>query len=233
MPLPTLNTPKYQVTIPSSKKVTTFRPFLVKEQKILLMALESNDSKQILSSMCEIIKNCVDDIDDPMSLALFDIEYLFAKIRSKSIGEQIEVKVKCRKCEKKNDLLVDLEAIEVVFPEQSSNKIMLTDNLGVILSYPSFSKMNVELQNMKLQDMLGFIANSIETIFDESNVYSRKDFDDQEAMKFVESMTSDQFDKIAAFFKNIPHLHKEVSHTCVFCGETFTVSFEGLQDFFT
>lgn len=233
MPLPTLNTPKYQVTIPSNKKVTTFRPFLVKEQKILLMALESNDSKQVLSAMCEIIKNCVDDIDDPMALALFDIEYLFAKIRGKSIGEQIEVKVKCKKCEKKNDLLVDLDGMEVVFPEQSSNKIMLTDTLGVIMSYPSFNKIDVELQNMNLPDMLRFIANSIETIFDESNVYTRKDFDEQEAARFVESMTADQFQKVSDFFKNTPHLHKEVSHTCKFCGENFTVSFEGLQDFFT
>lgn len=177
MPLPTLNTPKYQVTIPSTKKTTTFRPFLVKEQKILLMALESQDNKQILRAISDIVKNCVDETDDPLKMPIFDLEYLFAKIRSKSVGEQIEAKAKCPKCGKQNNIVVDLEKLEVKFPENSANKIMLSETLGIILNYPSLDKATIDTENAGVEELIRFIAESIETIFDQDNVYSRKDFE--------------------------------------------------------
>lgn len=233
MPLPTLSVPKYQVTIPSTKKVTNFRPFLVKEQKILLMALESADNVQILSAISEIVKNCVDGIEDPMKMAIFDLEYLFAKIRAKSVGEQIDARTKCPKCGKVNAIEVDLDHLEVRFPENSSNKIMLSDTMGMLLNYPSLDKANLDLSRVGTEELIRFIADSIETIFDMENMYSRKDFTTEEAVKFVESMTADQFERVGKFYQSVPHLHKEVVMKCIGCGEETNIEFRGLQDFFT
>ena len=129
MSLPSLGIPKYQLTIPSTKKTVTYRPFLVKEQKVLFMALESNDEKQILAAICATIESCVDGISNAYMMPMFDIEYLFTKIRSKSVGEVVDLKARCNNCQTLNDISMNLDEIEVVFPSGISNKIMLTDKI--------------------------------------------------------------------------------------------------------
>jgi len=233
MPLPTIAIPKYPVVIPSTKKETTFRPFLMKEQKILMIALESKDTKQIFSAMCDILKSCVDGVENPVTMPVFDIEYLFAKVRSKSVGEIIEVKVVCPKCNKKSDISVSLDELEVDFPKGVSNKIMLNENLGVILRYPCLGDALVDTDNMSADRIVDFVCNSVEMVFDDTNTWTRKDFTMQEIMSFVESMNAAQFEQVINFYKNLPQLAKTQKCTCTSCANEFELDFRGLQDFFT
>lgn len=233
MPLPKLDTPKYPIIIPSTKKKTFFRPFLMKEQKILMMALESQNTDQMMAAMCDLVKSCVDNIEDPESMPMFDIEFLFANIRAKSVGENIEVKIKCPKCDKKTETTVNIEEIEVKFPENSSNKIMLTEKMGVIMRYPRIKDAYQNLDSMDGDKIFSFIGNSIESVFDETSVYTRKDFSDEEILQFIESLNGVQFEQIANFYKNLPQLSKTVKYNCIHCKEEITIDFKGLHDFFT
>jgi phage FluMu protein Com len=233
MSLPTLGIPKYKITIPSTKKETTFRPFLVKEQKVLYMALESQDDDQIVSAMCNMIRSCVDGVEHPEKMPMFDVEYIFTKIRAKSVGEMVDLKTKCPKCQKSNDLTINLDELEVKFPENVSNKIMLTDNIGITIRYPCITDAKPNMSNMSVQEVLEFVMSSVENVFDEDNVYTRKDFSAEELQKFVESMTNNQFELIGKFYLNMPVLKKDVECKCVYCQHEFSASFSGLQDFFT
>jgi phage FluMu protein Com len=233
MPLPTLGIPKYRITIPSTKKETTFRPFLVKEQKSLYMALESQNQLQILDAMCGVVSDCVDGLGDTSNMPMFDIEYMFLKIRAKSVGEIIDLKAKCPKCDKYNEINIDLDQIEVKFPENISNKIMLNEKIGIMIRYPSISDANMDMRQMGMEQVLDFVASSIETVFDDLNVYNKKDFTSEEIHKFVESMTSQQFELVSKFYLNIPRIKKDIECTCLHCKHEFTAAFGGLQDFFT
>jgi hypothetical protein len=233
MPLPAIATPKYPIEIPSSKVKTTFRPFLVKEQKILHMALESQDTKQMLLAMSTIIENCVDGIKNVESMPMFDVEYIFLKIRSKSVGESIELKIPCTECKKRNEVVLNLDTVEVVFPEGISNKIMLNDKLGIILRYPALKDSNLNLSDHDISNVLDFICDSVEMVFDETTTYGRKDFTDDEIRKFVESLSTSQFEKIINFYANIPQLNKQMNHVCSACGKDISLDFRGLSDFFT
>jgi hypothetical protein len=233
MPLPVLSVPKYPITIPSSKKTTFFRPFLMKEQKILFMALESSSPDQMFNAICDIVKSCVMDIEAPATMPMFDLEYLFAKIRSKSVGEYIEVKVKCPHCDKTNDSSIDLESAEVKFPEGISNKVMLTDTLGVILRYPSLKDATRDFDNLTADGVVKFVCDSIDVVFDETSTYTRKDFSDSELLSFVETLNTAQFEKISKFYRNLPYLGKTLECKCSSCQKDFSIDFRGLQDFFT
>ena len=233
MPLPTIETPKYPVTIPSSKKKTFFRPFLMKEQKILFMALESENQEQIFHAICDIVKNCVSDVPNPATMPMFDLEYLFTKIRAKSVGEFIEVKVKCPNCQKSMETSVELETVDVEFPSGITNKVMINQSVGIILRYPSLKDTMKDLDNLGADGVVKFICESIESVFDNENVYTKKDFTDQEIGTFVESMNVSQFEEIAKFYKNLPQLKKTVNCNCISCKSDFTIDFRGLQDFFT
>jgi hypothetical protein len=232
MGLPTLNIPKYPITIPSSKKKTRFRPFLVKEQKILFMALESGDEKNMVDAMCDIVSLCVDGVDDPKKMPIFDVEYLFAKIRSKSVGEMVSLKANCPECNHKQDLEVNLDTIEVHFPENQSNKIMLSEDVGILLKYPALNDVNSNIAEMKTESIVDFVCRSIETVFDKDTTYTRKDFTDQEIQKFVDSMNAAQFDKISNFYVNMPNLRKETDCTCAKCNHEYKIVYKGLRDFF-
>jgi hypothetical protein len=233
MPLPKITIPKYPVIIPSSKKKTFFRPFLMKEQKILFMALESKEIDQMFRAMCDIVRNCVDNIEDPETIPMFDLEYIFAKIRAKSIGESVDVVSKCPKCEHGNKLTIEIDSIEVQFPEGITNKIMLNDKLGVMLRYPCLKDAAEDLNSLGANEIISFICNAIDTVFDETTVYSRKDFGSDEIREFVESLNTQQFDAITKFYTNLPQLNKTVPCTCAGCQHEYTVDFRGLQDFFT
>lgn len=233
MPLPTIAVPKYPVTIPSTKKTTFFRPFLMKEQKILFMALESKDAAQMLTSMCDIIKQCVDGVDDVQKLSMFDIEYLFIRIRAKSVGEMVEARIKCPSCEKMTDISINLEELEVVFPENTSNKIMLTDKLGVVMRYPRLSDATKNMDEMSADGIIDFIAESIDMVFDGDEVYDKKDFTKDEIVNFVNSLSTAQFENIGSFYRKTPYLSKTVECKCIFCKNDFKTDFRGLKDFFT
>lgn len=233
MPLPKIATPKYAVTVPSTKKQTTFRPFLMKEQKVLMMALESKSNDDMFRAMCDILTSCVDGVDDPNNMPLFDVEYLFTKVRSKSIGEVIDVRVGCPSCNKKTEIEINLDQLEVVFPENITNKIMLTDKMGIILKYPSLHDAVQNMNDVSSSGVVSFICDSIEGVFDEDQVWGKKDFTKEEIIAFVESMSTGQFEKVTEFYRNIPQLSKTAKCTCMHCSHEFEINFKGLQDFFT
>lgn len=233
MSLPSLGIPKYQLTVPSTKKTVTYRPFLVKEQKVLFMALESNDEKQILAAICATIESCVDGISNAYTMPMFDIEYIFTKIRSKSVGEVVDLKARCSNCQMLNDISMNLDDVEVIFPSGISNKIMLTDKIGITIRYPCPLDANQNISGMNVEQVIDFICGSIESVFDENNVYTKKDFSDEDIRKFVESMSSTQFEIVGKFYTNLPSMKKEVECKCINCGTVFSATFTGMQDFFT
>jgi hypothetical protein len=232
MPLPKIAVPKYTLTIPSNKKKVSYRPYLVKEQKILLMALESDDETQILNAMCNIIRDCFEGVQDPMSLAMFDIEYMFAMLRAKSAGESVELKVVCPACSKENLVSAPIDGLEVKFPENITNKIMLTDTLGIILRYPSMSDAARDIKQMDADGLIEYICSSMDMIFDADQVYPTNEYTPKELKDFVESLNSIQFEKIIEFYANLPKLHKSMPCTCSSCKEKFSIDFNGLKDFF-
>lgn len=233
MPLPKITVAKFPVTIPSSKKKTFFRPFLMKEQKILYMALQSEDIEHMFNAICEIIENCVDGIENTADMPIFDLEYLFMKIRAKSVGEIINVGVKCGNCNKSSKVEVNLETIEVEFPEQISNKIMLTDKMGIIIRYPCMKDAKKRITEMDANTLIDFFCESIESVFDETSVWTKKDFTQDELKQFVESMNPTQVDSLVKFYTNIPELSKKIEFTCNHCQHEQTIDFRRLQDFFT
>lgn len=233
MPLPTIVTPKYQITVPSSKKKLVFRPFLMREQKILYSAMETDDQKQIFDAICRIIVNCVDGDINPETLPMFDLEYIFMKIRSKSVGEIVEVYTSCPKCNARKNLQINLEEVQVKFSEEHTNKIMLDEKLGVLLRYPTFEDSLKNVADMSTAEIMNYVCDSIDMVFDDTTNYSRKDFTSEELRDFVESLNNQQFDKISSFYRSMPRLHKEVDCTCNSCNHDFKVTFEKLSDFFT
>ena len=234
MALPTLNTPTYELSLPSSGEKITYRPFLVKEEKVLLMATEGDDSKAMVRALTQIVENCTLGKIKAENHPLFDLEYIFLKLRGKSIGETVEPTYKAPDCDKPIILKIDLNDVEVVKAEGHTNKIELSDVIGLTMRYPSL-KQAEQAPNMNPDDpnfALDVITDCIESIYDESQVYSAKDHTRQEMETFVENLTQDQFLKIAKFFETMPKLQHITKYVCPCTGENKEVTLTGLQDFF-
>ena len=236
MALPKLNnTPKYDLVIPSTNKTVKFRPYLVKEEKILLLAMETKDTGQALNAVLDTIVACVDDIIDPKSLTTFDIEYMFVKIRSKSVGETSDIGINCSECEHTNKVAVDLQAIEITVPK-ADFMIKLTDDITLEMSYPHFGAMasNKKLTNSTSQteqtfEMIMTVMKAIHTAEERIDL---KDISHKEIEEFIESMTGDQLQKIKVFVDTIPKMTHEVHFNCVKCKHANTYTIEGMQNFF-
>lgn len=232
MPLPKIVAAKFPVTIPSTKKNTFFRPFLMKEQKVLYMAMHGEDVEQMFKAMCDIVESCVEGITNAANMPMFDLEYLFMKIRAKSVGELIQVGVKCAKCDKNNKVEINLDTLEVEFPSDINNKIMISDKMGIILRYPCLEDMKRKVEHNDADSLIQFVCDSIESVFDSTSVWTRKDFTNDEIKEFVESMSGEQIEKVSKFYANIPTLSKKMQHTCQHCQHEQTIDFRRLQDFF-
>ena len=231
MALPSISTPEFQTRIPSSGQEITYRPFLVKEEKILLMALEGGDQREITRSIIKLLRNCIltEDVDAE-KLSTFDVEFLFLKLRGKSVGEVIELKIGHTEseCTHTTDISVNLDAIEVQ-GEVSDGKIMLTDQVGVKLAYPTIdSTLGVDTDSA--DSMFDMITDCIEYIYDQEEVYS--DFTKEELQNWVDQLNQSQFKKITDFFQDMPKLSHKVEWTCEKCGEKDSILLEGLQSFF-
>jgi len=210
MALPTMDFPIYDLEIPSTKKKIKFRPFLVKEEKVLLMALESNDETNIRNAVHDLLKNCITSRIKLENLAIFDLEYIFLNIRAVSVGEIVEINVTCRDDEKTQVRYnLNLTDVKVTFPEGHNNKIMLTDNLGVIMRYPSFNRfVEDQFANKEVTEdtVLDIIAESIDQIFQGDDVFDESTTSPKEFKEFVESLTNAQLEKIQTFFQTSPKL---------------------------
>ena len=236
MPLPKIATPTYELVLPSSNRKIKYRPFLVKEEKVLLIALESNDEKNIREAVVQLLKNCIQSRLKVENLSIFDLEYIFLNIRAVSVGEEVQMKITCSDDgETEVGYNLNLQDVTVNFPEGHSNKIMLTDTTGVIMKYPSFDRF-VESQfaqkDVNEDTVIGIVADSIDQIFQGEEVFDESTTTPKEFVEFVESLTTQQLEKLQKFFETSPRLeHKfKVKNPKTEVVSDYTIS--GLQSFF-
>jgi len=230
MALPKVATPKYSLKLPSNGDTINYRPFLVKEEKILLMAVESEDDRELANAVKTIINNCIESDDvDVQTLPVFDIEYLFLNLRSKSVGETVKLKLKCEKCEHECLVGVNLSDVGVIKTEGHDSKIQLTDDIGVVMRYPTFGML--DSPNMK-ENPLKVVNMCIDKIYDAKTVHEAKDSTDEELSDFVDSLNHLQFEKIQKFFETMPKMQKVINFKCDSCLNENSVTMEKLQDFF-
>ena len=243
MTLPRIAVPKYTLIIPSSGKQVSYRPFLVKEEKILLIAMESDDETQMTTAIQDIIGNCVYDDLDVKSMPMFDIEYIFLQLRAKSKGEIVDLSFDCGKCKKPITVQIDLTKIETTKTKGHNIKIPLADDVGVIMKYPSMEIQNIiNKEKSDVENVFSTITSCIDSIWDKESVYASKDHTQQEINDFLESLPDDSFTKIQKFFDTVPVLKHEFELKCTskngkgkkatICSWKETKTLEGLGSFF-
>ena len=236
MALPTMDLPTYELEIPSTKKKIRYRPFLVKEEKVLLLAIESNDDKNIRDAVLGLLKACIQSRVKIENLATFDLEYIFLNIRAVSVGEIVEMNVTCQDDEETQVRYnLNLTDAQVIFPEGHSNKIMLTDTTGVIMKYPSFDRfVNGQFGDGSVDEneVIKIIAESIDQIFQGEEVYDDSTTSKKEFIQFVESLTNAQMEKIQAFFESSPRLEHKFTVTNPNTGVESEYTLRGLNSFF-
>jgi hypothetical protein len=237
MALPLLNeAPKYELMIPSMKKKVRYRPFLVKEQKVLMIAFESKDPNQIMHSMIDCVGACVEGVD-PYKLATFDIDYMFTQIRSKSVGETTDIVGICAECTTENTVKVDLSKISVEESKVADTLIQLNPNLQIRMKYPTYE--DVEKTNVLSEDasptevIFNTIYACLDSVLTDDESISIKDESREEVVRFVDSLTNSQLEKIMEFVDSIPKIVHDVPFKCISCNHANVLRLEGLQDFFS
>jgi len=238
MPLPTIATPTYELELPSSKQLLNYRPFLVKEEKLLVLALESEDTKQITTAIKTVIKSCILTKGIKVDkLATFDIEYLFLNIRGKSVGEHIEVMVTCPDDEKTQvPMSINIDDIKIKKEKDHSTDITLDDTYTLRMKYPSLSefiKNNFDsMTDMKVEDTFELISSCIDQVYSEEETWSHQECTKKELSDFVESLNSNQFKMVENFFTTMPKLSHTVKVTNPNTKVNSEIKLEGLQSFF-
>ena len=236
MALPPIDQPTFSITIPSTQEKVRYRPFLMKEEKILLIALESKDNAEINAAMQTIISNCTFGDVNVKDLTSFDLEYFFLKLRAKSIEETVNLKYACAKCETPIEFVVNLDEIEVTHNEKHNKNIKITDSIGIMMKYPSLDainpSVNLDSGESKIDNILDLIVKSIDSIYDNDTVYSAKDTPQKELREWVEGLDQKSFTKVREFFETMPKVYYETLLTCEKCGSEGKVEIEGLQNFF-
>jgi hypothetical protein len=238
MPLPKISTPTYTLELPSSGQTIKYRPFLVKEEKLLVIALESEDTKQITNAIKVVIKNCISTKDIKVeTLPTFDIEYLFLNIRGKSVGEQVDVNIICPDDNETNvNVSINLDDIKVERTEEHTNKIKVDNNIMMEMKYPSleqFIKNNFDFNNENaMEQSFDLISSCIDKIYTEDEVWSTADVTKKELNEFLESMNSSQFKEIEKFFETMPKLSHKIKITNPKTKVESEVVLEGLASFF-
>lgn len=238
MSLPKIDTPVYDLELPISKKKIKFRPFLVKEQKNLLMAMEADDVDTITNNIKQILINCTISDVDIDSLPIIDIEYYFLHLRARSVGEIVESKYRCnnevdgKECG--NVMDVNVNILEIPLQNTKNNDIVkLTDSIQLKLKYPDFSTLK-SINDLENETDITFemILGSIDCIYDDGQAYYAKDATREELMEFIESLNTQQFEEVQNYFRDAPRLYKNVPIKCNKCGFQHDILFEGLESFF-
>ena len=238
MPLPTIATPTYELELPSTGKKVKYRPFLVKEEKLLVLALESEDTKQISTAIKAVLKNCIQTRGVKVeNLPTFDIEYLFLNIRGKSVGEEIEVNLIAPDDKVTSvPVTINIDDIKISKKESHTNKIKLDETLMMQMKYPSlneFVKNNFDFDGeVDMDQSFDLIASCIDKIYSEDEVWSTADCTKKEVKDFLEQMNSLQFKEIETFFDSMPKLAHTVTFTNPNTKVESTVVLEGLSSFF-
>lgn len=240
MALPKIDTPIYDLELPLSKKKIRFRPFLVKEQKNLLMAMESGERESIEQNVKQVLNNCtVTEGIDIEKLPVIDIEYYFLQLRARSVGEVVENKYRCdsmvdeKPCGNIMETSLNLLDIKVEGIVEGKDVIELTDTISIKLKYPEFSVLNKLSKLTNVSDIaFEMIAESVEYIYDGEQFYYAKEVDSREVVEFIESLNQQQFSKIEDFFANLPKIEKKIEMKCSRCGFEHKLDVEGLESFF-
>jgi hypothetical protein len=233
MALPKINeVPKYFLEIPSTEKKLAYRPFLTKEQKILLIAMESQDQENILGAITDIIQTCVLEDIDIKQLTTFDVEYLFTQIRSKSVGETSKIGMKCSECETANEISINLEEIKVNKDNVPSNIIKLNDKYTLKLKYPNYLFTLKTTADSFTENMILLIVGCLDALMTEEEHISFKDETEADILDFIDSMTTTQFEEVLTFANGIPKLEHKVEFVCENCQHQNHGTLKGINDFF-
>jgi len=242
--LPKNTFPTYQVKLISSGKEVEFRPFLVKEQKLLLMASESDDSKTVINSIKQTLRNCIITQDvNPDKLPMFDLEHLFLNLRARSVNEIIELNYKCnnkiknesgeeKDCTGVEKFSVNLLEIQPEILPNHNKKIMLSEKLGIMMRYPTIEILSSVKSDDASDLIIQLIVDSIEYIFDGEEIFYSKDASQEELTEFIETLQQKDLDKIKEFFDTSPKIKKQLDFKCKKCGHEEEIHVEGINSFF-
>ena len=236
MALPKLNTPTYELEVPSTDEKIKYRPFLVKEEKILMIAMESKDNAQIVNAVKDIVQECTFNKLDIANIPMFDVEYIFLNIRAKSVGEISKLKLLCPDDKQTYaDAEVDLSKVEVQVGKDHTNKIELTEEMGMIMTYPTIDSFTQGgIQTINAENMLQVVGSCILQIYEEKGekVYQAKDQTKKELTEFIESMNTGQFKRVQEFFDTMPKLKHTIKVKNPKTKKSSDITLEGLNDFF-
>ena len=232
MALPKLNAPSYEMKVPSTGETVKFRPFLVKEQKILMIAQESKDPNMMANAMCDLIESCCENIKEVEKMPTFDIEYMFLQLRAVSVGSEIELEMLCQDDNvTRVPVTIDLGEIKVSELPNHKKEIMITDKIGMTFKYPSLKDIAKYGQDgvSAVDTTFGVIQDCLVNIFDENNVYD--EMNPKELQEFVESMTTEQFTGVQGFFDSMPKLRHEIEYENPNTKVMNKTVLEGMQSF--
>lgn len=239
VPLPKIDLPLYNLTVPSTGESIKVRPFTVKEEKLLFMAAESHDTNYVIDTVLQVLNNCIVKGNVNLDkLPFFDVDYIFIFLRAKSIGETIDIKMTCnnivddKKCGNVFDAKLDIGKVEIV-KQDISNDIKLTGDKGVRLKYPTYAMIK-RLENANdIDNKTHIIANSIDYIYDKKGAYSSKDYSKEDLVKFVEDLTEENYKKLENYIDNFPAFVAVLQEKCGKCGFEHNVRYSDFYDFFT
>lgn len=231
------STPVYTLTVPSSGKQLKFRPFLIKEEKTLLIAQQSEDPIVMVESLKEVIQSCIKDEIDVNELATFDLEYIFTQIRSKSVGEIIELTMLCDTCTDDKAVAkvsIDLTKIQVEKNPEHKSKIHLYQDVGIVMKYPTLDilKKMESINTNDLDEVFNVVVDCIDYIYNEEEVFHAKEQTKQELLDFINNLSSAQFAEVQKFFETMPKLKHDIDYVCPVCSKEHHKVLEGLNSFF-
>jgi hypothetical protein len=238
MALPMNTQPTFNMVIPSTGKTVRFRPFVVKEEKALLIAQQSEDPTVMVDTLKNVFSSVIQDKVDVDKLAIFDIEYMFLQIRGKSVGETIDLLFQCdedhgEQNEKaRSKVVINISDLEVVRPEGHTNRIELFNKVGIIMRYPTLEVTDTLKDASDIEEVFSLVADLIDVIYDGEEVYHAKETKKEELLQFLNNLTTEQFAKIQKFFETMPKISTEVEYKCPICGKEHQKLLEGLQNFF-
>ena len=233
MALPKLSNITYELELPSTGESIKYRPFLVKEQKTLMIAQESDDNKAIENAFASIISDCTFGELDAYNLPIFDVEYVFLQMRGKSVGEKINLTVLCPDDEKtKVNVEIDLKDVNIQVKEEHTNIVQVTDDVHIVMRYPTLKDMAGYNNAGQIDSIFDMIRRCVHEIHDGETVHNRVDISNKELDEFIESMTTESFEKLSAFFETMPKLLHEIEVKNPKTKKKTTIPIEGLQSFF-